>query len=735
MKAPPTPRLSKLRRVLRVLNHRHRQAARATALMAVLVLGPATAARAQNIDLASFDSGATADGFAILGAITGDTLGWSVSGAGDVNGDGFADLIIGAHRADGPSDGRNDAGDSYVIFGKASGFANIDLATLDSGATADGFAILGALAGDSSGVGVSGAGDLNGDGFADLIIGAVNADGPSDGRDRAGDSYVIFGKALGFANIDLATLNSAATADGFAILGAFALDTSGVSVSGAGDVNGDGFADIIIGARFADGPSDGRSLAGDSYVIFGKASGFANIDLATLNSSATADGFAILGASGGDLAGCSVSGAGDVNGDGFADLIIGALQADGPSDGRDRAGDSYVIFGKALGFANIDLATLDSGATADGFAILGALALDTSGISVSGAGDVNGDGFADLIIGAYYADGPSDGRSRAGDSYVIFGKASGFTNIDLATLDSSDTADGFAVLGARTGDNSGRGVSGASDVNGDGFADLIIGATEADGPRDGRRSAGDSYVIFGKALGFANIDLAILDSGATEDGFAILGARSYDQSGSSVSGAGDVNGDGFADLFIGALWGDGTADERSQAGDSYVIFGKGTATKATYRAFAGSGDTTPLAIGITGDGSNDSTPDSRCWIDFDAGDNGSGGASLQTVTLARNNSALANVPAEAVARVHWQLTTDRTGWNSAEVTLKYTNAEVSALAEETLQLYTAADPDGPWTLLDSALDTRGNTLRAIVSQLGYLAIGGEVLLATGVVVR
>jgi len=669
--------------------------------MAALVLGPATMARAQNVDLAGFHSSATAEGFAIQGAWFSDNSGCSVSGAGDVNGDGFADFIIGARYADGPSNGRFAAGDSYVVFSKASDFTNIDLATLDSAATAEGFAIQGARAYDRSGYNVSGAGDVNGDGFADLII-------YSPGRVSGGRSYVILGKASGFTNIDLLSFDSGSTSNGFAILGINGGYQSGNNVSGAGDVNGDGFADLLIGAP----------EAGNSYVIFGKASGFTNIELATLESAATANGFTIFGASDRSVFGSSVSGAGDVNGDGFADLLIRA-----PGERN-----SYVIFGKASGFTNIDLATLNSAATADGFVIHGA------GQIVSGAGDVNGDGFADLIMGADRAGGPSDARHEAGDSYVIFGKASGFTTIDLATLDSGANADGFVIHGAALLDHSGRSVSGAGDVNGDGFADLIIGAFLAWGPSDGRDRAGDSYVIFGKASGFTNIDLASLDSAATEDGFTIHGARVNDRSGWSVSGAGDANGDGFADLIIGAYIADGPFDRRGYAGDSYVVFGKGTGTTATYKAHAVSGNAPRVAIGVTGDGSNDSTPDSRAWINFDAGDNGSGGASLQTVVLTRNKDALANVPAEGVAGVHWQLTTDRTGWNSAEVTLKYTHAEVSALAEGTLQLYTAAAPDGPWTLLNSTLDARRNTLRATVSQLGYFAIGGEHL-PTGVVVR
>ena len=245
---------------------------------------------------------------------------------------------------------------------------------------------------------MSGAGDVNGDGIDDLIIGALGAD--PNGRTDAGASYVVFGTDQGFpATIDLAT-----DAD-LIIQGAAAYDCSGYSVSGAGDVNGDGIDDLIIGAPGAD--PNGRDYAGASYVVFGTDQGFpATIDLAS-----DAD-LTIQGAAADDHSGSSVSGAGDVNGDGIDDLIIGASGAD--PNGRNYAGASYVVFGSDQGFP----ATIDLASDAD-LIIQGAAAYDFSGVSVSGAGDVNGDGIDDLIIGAYRAD--PNGRDDAGASYVVFG--------------------------------------------------------------------------------------------------------------------------------------------------------------------------------------------------------------------------------------------------------------------------------------------------------------------------
>lgn len=417
-----------------------------------------------SIDLSTLDG---SNGFVLKGVDGHDHSGYTVSSAGDINGDGFDDLIIGAYSAS--HGGKQRAGESYVVFGSGSAFpASIDLSTLNG---SNGFTLKGIDAYDYSGWSVSSAGDVNGDGYDDLIIGAPYAD--PGGNDSAGETYIVFGKASGWTgSFNLSALNGS---NGFALQGIDAGDLSGWSVSSAGDVNGDGYDDVIIGARYAD--PDGNADAGETYVVFGKAAGWtASFDLSTLNGS---NGFVLKGGSASDYSGYSVSSAGDINGDGYDDMIVGAFFAD--PDGNTDAGETYVVFGTGAGFpASIDLSTLDG---SNGFALAGVDALDSSGWSVSSAGDFNGDGYDDMIIGGAYA----------GESYLVFGKASGWSaSFDLSTLDGSN---GFVLESDVEQDWSRFSVSSAGDVDGDGYDDLIIGTAYAEA--GGNINAGKSYVVFG----------------------------------------------------------------------------------------------------------------------------------------------------------------------------------------------------------------------------------------------
>ena len=322
---------------------------------------------------------------------------------------------------------------------------------------------------------------------------------------NSGASFVVFGKAdttaVALSDIEGEVLNpidldgNAILDDpsGFVINGVAEGDLSGTSVSGAGDVNGDGLDDLIIGASHDD-PNGSNS--GASFVVFGKA-GSEVVELSAIGTG----GFAINGISAGDATGSSVSGAGDVNGDGLDDVIIGA-----PFSGSDRAlsGASFVVFGKA-GTDVVELSDIKSGTLnlidlnlngllddPSGFEISGLTSDALLGHSVSDAGDVNGDGFDDLIIGAHNFD---FNGSSSGTSFVVFGKADG-TAVDIPGIITG--RGGFALNGVSQNDQSGRSVSSAGDVNGDGFDDLLIGAP-LDDPNS-IESAGTSFVFFGGDL-------------------------------------------------------------------------------------------------------------------------------------------------------------------------------------------------------------------------------------------
>jgi hypothetical protein len=390
----------------------------------------------------------------LAGATPGDTFGGAVAAAGDLNGDGCGDLIVGAYQCDARG---LDAGRAYVYFGGRTVDAKPDLY------------LTGEAPGDLFGVSVASAGDVNRDGFPDLIVGAHENDAMGA---NAGRAYIYYGGPAADSKADVVLTGEAAG------------DAFGYSVASAGDVNGDGYADVIVGAYENSATAGG---AGRAYLFFGGASMDNSPDLV------------LTGEAAGDYFGISVTSAGDVNGDKFGDVIVGAYQND--TAGRD-AGRAYVFLGGPHADERPDLI------------LAGAAAGDAFGFSVATAGDVNKDGFGDVIVGAYHNDA---GGSDAGRAYVYFGAARPDARADLVL-----TGDG-------PGDAFGFSVAFAGDVNGDGFSDVIVGAYGNDA---GGSAAGRSYVYFGGTAPDAISDFTVTGEATLDNlGYAVTGALDLDGDG------------------------------------------------------------------------------------------------------------------------------------------------------------------------------------------------------------
>jgi hypothetical protein len=296
---------------------------------------------------------------------------------------------------------------------------------------------------------------VNADGYADVIVGAAEYD---NGQTGEGAAFVFLGSAIGIADGTPATAAAQLEADQAGAL-------LGGSVAGAGDVNGDGYADVIVGANAY---SAGQSGEGAAFVFLGSPTGVVDGSPATAAARLEGD-------QAGAAMGSSVAGAGDVDGDGYADVIVGANAYNAGESGE---GAAFVFRGPIANGAPATAAAQLESDQVDG--LLGG--------SVAGAGDVNADGYADVIVGAA---GYDNGQSGEGAAFVFLGSSAGITDGTPATAAAqleSDQVD--ALLGGS--------VAGAGDVNGDGYADVIVGAADYD---NGHSAEGAAFVFLGNGDG------------------------------------------------------------------------------------------------------------------------------------------------------------------------------------------------------------------------------------------
>lgn len=424
----------------------------------------------------------------------------------DMNGDGRADLIIGAPADD---DKATDAGRIFIELAPLIGGSSMPM-----GDSLTQIIVDGVNAGDQAGASVGGIADLNGDGRGEVLIGAPGMENGT--LTDAGAAFVLFGKAT-TGGVDLNDLFTGG-GGGYTIKGEAAGDAAGTSILSIADLNGDGKMDVVVGAP---GNDAGGTDAGAVYVVWGKSSASA-VNLSSV--AASTGGFKIIGADNNDVVGSSIGTVSDMNGDGKAEILIGVSEG---GSGGSKSGMVYVVFGKSTG-TSVDLNNIAAGT--GGFAIVG-MTDDKAGATVTGLGDVNADGRGDFLISAPKAD----------HAYVVFGKADGAT-VDLTNVAAG--IGGFEIIAEQVGDLDRLSVAGGADLNHDGINDIVIGAANNS---EAGSDAGAVYVVWGG--GHSAIDLGLVAQSI--GGAKIVGAAGS-LTGATVSITGDLNGDGTSDLMIGA---------------------------------------------------------------------------------------------------------------------------------------------------------------------------------------
>jgi len=431
------------------------------------------------------------------GDSTGDRLGWSISSAGDINGDSYDDIMIGAPNYD------SGAGQVLVFYGPTDP-GSFEMSEADVIITGDSNSALGSA--------IASVGDIDSDGYGDIILGAS---GQSSG---AGMAYLIHGPITSDRAGDLKSM-SVTGGTGHAL---------GDFVGGGPDVDGDGYGDLFIGAPMQD---YGYEEGGRFYVV---PSSFTTAVTASSAADITAR-HRNLGAHLGKSA-C----AGDYDGDGFIDLVVAGDKA---NVGGNYRGAAYLVEGPV----DHDEYDFNNSDDYDG-RIYGYSSSTYFGASMADVGDVDNDGYTDILVGAPKHD---NGSSDTGAAFLFLGP----------WADGIATTTSAAQYYGSTGEEAGRSVTGLGDVDGDGKDDWSVGVT-FDNPIG--VDCGAAYILLNSYSGTY--------SSSSADG--TLAGEAYDDlAGWSVANAGDTDGDGFPDLIVGAPQYDDDAGTSTGAGHAYLITG------------------------------------------------------------------------------------------------------------------------------------------------------------------